>query len=217
MGLPPITQSSAAESPEVPSSSSQELPLLARTSPVSWLLFLTPAVLGIAADLWSKAYAFPAGDLQAYINAVAAGEKVGDPGLRGFDPPSIMIPGVLGFRTTVNYGAVFGVGQHRGWIFILFSILALGAIVWVFATSFRKQRWLHLALGLILGGAIGNLYDRLAYGFVRDFMIFYNVSWYQYIFNVADVLLCIGVPLLMICWVFTPAKPMPTIENRDVS
>lgn len=171
------------------------------------MLFLAPAIFGLIADLWSKAYAFPSGDLQAYIEATAAGERIGDPGLHGFDPPAIMIPGVLGFRTTVNYGAVFGVGQHRGWIFVAFSLLALGAIIWVFMTSGRKQRWLHLALSLILGGALGNLYDRIAFGFVRDFMIFYNVSWYQYIFNVADVLLCIGVPLLMICWTFTPQGP----------
>ncbi len=166
----------------------------ARKSLRAWLLFAVPAIAGVAADLWTKAYAFPA-DAEPFIA-----------GRHGFDPPAAIIPGVLGFRTTVNFGAVFGLGQHKGIVFIAFSLLALGAIVWVFLSSKRNQSWTHLALGLILGGAIGNLYDRIAYGFVRDFMIF-NVRWYPYIFNVADVLLCIGVPLLMICWLFAPAPP----------
>lgn len=214
MSTPPSSQSSAASANPSPESSDQQ-PKSARTSLPSWLLFLAPATVGVIADLWSKAYAFPSGDLQAFMEATAAGESVGDPGLHGFDPPGIMIPGVLGFRTTVNYGAVFGVGQHRGTIFVLFSLLALVAIVWVFMISHRKQKWLHLALSLILGGAIGNLYDRLMFGFVRDFMIFYKVSWYQYIFNVADVLLCIGVPLLMICWIWPPKNEpeLPEVKS----
>ena len=74
-------------------------------------------------------------------------------------------------------------------------MLALGLITWVFVTSRRGQPWLHIALGLITAGAIGNLYDRAVFGAVRDFLKF-TVSWYPFIFNIADVLLCVGVPLL---------------------
>jgi signal peptidase II len=60
-----------------------------------------------------------------------------------------------------------------------------------------------VALGLITAGALGNLYDRATHGQVRDFILMLEHYW-PYIFNIADVLLCIGVPLLMICWIFQP-------------
>jgi signal peptidase II len=157
----------------------------------AWLRFLLPGVVGFGLDLWSKAYMFPNG---------VKPEALGGVGRFARDP-QVLIPNVLVMQTTCNQGAVFGIGQGKVKFFLLFSILALGMITWVFATSRRKQRWMQLALGLIVAGALGNLYDRAALGAVRDFMRF-TVSWYPFIFNVADVLLCIGVPLLMLCWMF---------------
>jgi signal peptidase II len=81
--------------------------------------------------------------------------------------------------------------------------------------SKARQHVLHIALGLIVAGAIGNLYDRVALHGVRDFMRF-TVSWYPFVFNVADALLCIGVPLLMLCWMFEqPPKP-PVAQGFEV-
>ena len=100
----------------------------------------------------------------------------------------------------MNRGAVFGFAQGHVSVFLAFSVVALGVILWVFATSGAKNYVVHVALGLITAGAIGNLYDRAVFHGVRDMLRFY-VSWYPYIFNVADVLLCVGVPLLMLCWI----------------
>jgi signal peptidase II len=148
----------------------------------AWLRLLLPAVGGLALDLWSKAYV--------------------EQNLKGQDEIDLW-PGKLVFRYTENQGAVFGWGQGHVGLFIIFSVIALGVIGAVFMHSRRNQGFLHVALGLITAGALGNLYDRAVHGRVRDFILMLQDYW-PYIFNVADVLLCIGVPLLMICWIFQP-------------
>ena len=166
----------------------------------AWLRFLVPAALGLTADLSLKAWSFPEGVPENAI--LGAGRTPA-----GYTPPDVVIPGILRFTTTVNHGAVFGIGQGYVWLFLLFSLVALGIILWVFVSSFQKQWVVHLALGLITAGALGNLWDRAVFHGVRDMLQFY-ASWYQYIFNLADVLLCIGVPLLMARWLFWNDDPM---------
>ena len=94
--------------------------------------------------------------------------------------------------------------------------MALGLIVWVFATSKRSHWIVHIALGLILAGALGNMYDRAVFHGVRD-MLRFTVNWYPYIFNLADVMLCIGVPVLMLRWLFTgePRKTGASFRSKD--
>lgn len=164
-------------------------------SVAAWVRFLVPAALGLGVDLWFKAWSFPDG---VPASSGAAEIPCGRNPCQ-FDPPTPVIPHVLGFTTTVNHGAVFGIGQGMVFFFLLFSILAMAMIVWVFLSSRRNQWVVHIALGMITAGALGNLYDRAVHGGVRDMLRFY-VSWYPYIFNVADVMLCVGVPLLMLCW-----------------
>jgi signal peptidase II len=172
----------------------------------AWLRFLVPAALGVAADLWLKHWSFPNG-VPADKNLMPlAGRHPGY--ILGLGPqdPWVVIPNILGFTTTVNQGAVFGLGQGNvGW-FLAFSVVALAVIIWVFATSGAKHRVVHLALGLILAGALGNMYDRAIHHGVRDMLKFY-VNWFPYIFNIADMLLDIGVPLLIVRWLFVKDEP----------
>ncbi|HUO08966.1 MAG TPA: signal peptidase II [Phycisphaerae bacterium] len=162
----------------------------------AWLVFLLPAVLGLAGDLWLKAWSFPDGVPAA---AEAAQLVAGRNPAQAF-PPTTIIPHVLGFTTIINHGAVFGIFQGYVAYFLVFSIVAMAMILWVFGTSRANQWVVHLALGMITAGALGNLYDRAVFKGVRDMLRFY-VSWYPWIFNLADVLLCVGVPLLMLCWI----------------
>lgn len=62
----------------------------------------------------------------------------------------------------------------------------------------KKDKWESLALGLILGGAWGNLLDRIRFGYVIDFLDFYIGSWHWYTFNVADIAICMGAALLVL-------------------
>jgi lipoprotein signal peptidase len=97
------------------------------------------AVLGLIADLWSKRLAF------SHLST---------------DSPVILVPHVLSFRRVVNPGAMLGLGQGLGGLFVAASLLALLFVVYLFAHSGRSRRSLHVGLGLVLAGALGNLYDR---------------------------------------------------------
>ena len=116
----------------------------------------------------------------------------------------------------VNHGALFGLGQGRkataNWFFAGVSIAAAAAIlVWGTRRGPARERWLCAALGLILGGTVGNLYDRLVFGGVRDFLHFYYVEWP--VFNAADCCLVVGAGLLLFQAVFVPPPaPQPAAE-----
>jgi signal peptidase II len=110
-------------------------------------------------------------------------------------PPIEVIPGVLSFNYTTNSGGAFGLGRSAPWLFAGATVLVSVVIVVV---SFRlDRRPLALALGLILGGALGNLTDRTLNGpglsgYVIDFIDFQ--VWP--VFNLADTAIVIGAVLL---------------------
>lgn len=142
-----------------------------RLAPLSLrLLALGTAALVVGADQVTKAWA---------VRALAGG-------------PLSVIPGVVRFRLVENSGAAFGLLQGAG------SLLALAAVVaaMVIVLSFRslRWRWEAAAMGLILGGALGNLIDRLlrgpglADGRVVDFV---DLGWWP-VFNVADAAITVG-------------------------
>ncbi len=100
-----------------------------------------------------------------------------------------------------NPGAAFGMladSAIRVPFFIGISLLASLGILWYIRRVPAEKYWLHLALGLILGGALGNLIDRIRLGEVIDFI---DVHWYNYhwpAFNIADSAICVGVGIMLI-------------------
>jgi len=105
------------------------------------------------------------------------------------------------FTLLYNPGAAFSfLADQTGWQRWFFTVLGLGAAVfmlWMMHTN-RTQRRLLLALALILSGALGNVIDRLAYGHVIDFLLFYWQNWYYPAFNVADSCITLGAILLIL-------------------
>ena len=93
-----------------------------------------------------------------------------------------------------NTGAAFGLGQNLSLVFTLLAILVVGAIIFYFPQIPRQDWPLRIALGMQLGGAAGNLIDRLAQGYVTDFI---SVGTFP-VFNVADSSISIGVAVLII-------------------
>ena len=74
----------------------------------------------------------------------------------------VFVPGVFVLETNLNEGALFGMGQGLSWLFATVSVAALlGILVMVARPATRASRWLVVALALICGGIVGNLYDRL--------------------------------------------------------
>jgi signal peptidase II len=128
------------------------------------------------------------------------------------DEGTEIIPLLLRLQKVTNTGAVFGVAQGAQWLFTTISVIAIAVIVHVFWRSPRGAWPLHGCLALILAGAVGNLYDRIAFSYVRDFLYLFpglklpfGLTWlngddrlYPWIFNVADVCLVVGVSVLLL-------------------
>jgi len=110
-------------------------------------------------------------------------------------PPIRVIPGILSLNYTTNSGGAFGLGQSAPWVFAGATIVVSLVIVWASFRSMRSSA--TIALGLILGGAIGNLIDRIVNGpglrgAVTDFIDFH--VWP--VFNLADMAIVVGAILL---------------------
>ncbi len=109
----------------------------------------------------------------------------------GVMPRGSVIPGLLQFSHIRNTGAAFGILRGGNWGFVIITILATG-LIGIYYYRFREQLWVRVALGLLLGGALGNLLDRISRQAVVDFINFR----YWPAFNVADIAICIGAATL---------------------
>lgn len=115
-----------------------------------------------------------------------------------------VIPGFFNFTYVRNTGAAFGLlaqadPAFRIPFFVLVPLLALGAIAYIFRKIPAEDVKLSIALSLVIGGAVGNLIDRVIYGFVIDFLDFHwQYSYHFPAFNVADSAICVGVGILML-------------------
>jgi signal peptidase II len=163
--------------------------------PTALARFFLTTILGVLLDLWTKQLAFR--HLATWLDGRFTGTK----------NAIQFIPGWLHFEVTTNHGAVFGLGQGQRTLFLVVSVGAILFLSWLFANSGR-QRFYQFVLGMLLAGVLGNMYDRIVFGYVRD-MIHMLPQWpalFPWIFNVADVLLCTGVALLIIMSLFSPKE-----------
>ena len=109
--------------------------------------------------------------------------------------PIEVVPGVLTLRFTTNSGGAFSIGQSAPWFFVGVSAVVAVAIL---ATAFRHtSRWVGASLGLVLGGALGNLTDRVirAPGFRGRVVDFIDLQVWP-VFNLADTAIVVGAILL---------------------
>ncbi len=104
----------------------------------------------------------------------------------------------LNLTLSRNEGGVFGVFQGGNILFVALSLLAMFAILWIYIKSESKDPVTTIALGSILAGAVGNLIDRMAYHYVRDFIDLHIGIRHWPTFNIADVMICLGVGLMIL-------------------
>ena len=152
--------------------------------------------MGTIADLWTKAWMARRLDMDP------------SPGAGPFGREEV-IPGFLAWEGTYNEGVTFGLfgGQTNG-IMLFTAVATVALIIWLAATK-RRSFWLHLGLGMILAGALGNLYDRLHWQKVRDFILVYVGDWKWPNFNVADSLIVVGVIVILAEELFFRPKDAP--------
>lgn len=102
--------------------------------------------------------------------------------------------GIVRITHGTNSGTAFGLLPNQTTFLIIASIIAIGFLVYFYRSYALQRPILRLAIGLQLGGAFGNLLDRLAFGTVTDFI---HVGWWP-IFNIADSSICVGMATLII-------------------
>lgn len=115
-------------------------------------------------------------------------------------PGQIVVTGFFNLVLVSNRGVSFGLGNNHGHFnALLFTLLAAiivaGLLAWLRRTAGMR---LPLAIGLVIGGAVGNVIDRLTRGAVIDFLDFHVGQWHWFAFNLADAAICIGVTLMVI-------------------
>ncbi len=112
-----------------------------------------------------------------------------------------VIPDYFAWTLAYNTGAAFSfLADHSGWQRWLFAAIAVGVsavlVVWLKRLK-PSESWLAVALALVLGGALGNLYDRIVLGHVVDFiLVHWQNRWYFPAFNIADSAITVGAVML---------------------
>lgn len=157
----------------------------ASTRRLSSALILGAALLVLLADQWSKAW------IQGRFASC------------DYPNSQEIIPNWLNFTYTCNSGAAFGLLANETLLFVLIALVVIGVIVAYFRFLPTNRPWLKLSLGLQLGGALGNLVDRLHHGFVVDFVSIKNLP----VFNLADSCIVIGVLILAYHLLIVQAQP----------
>lgn len=97
-----------------------------------------------------------------------------------------------------NIGAAFSILEGQQWLLALVAIVISLFIIYMLYKNGKNQKIENLSLALILGGALGNLFDRLYHGFVIDFLDVNFGSWHYPTFNLADCAICIGIFIYII-------------------
>lgn len=104
-----------------------------------------------------------------------------------------IIPWLFGFMHHENHGIVANIPIPQ-WLIIGATIVILALITYLTFKSIQSRLWLRvIAYSMIAGGALGNLYDRLAFGYVRDWILLFDRS----VINLADIAICVGILLLL--------------------
>ncbi len=168
-------------------------------------IFAVLAIVGLVVDLWTKRVTFDPEFVPGARRPIGGGWATFE------------------LTTSFNEGALFGVGQGLTWLFALLSLVAVaGVFFWLFWLGGRSSIWLSVALGLILAGTLGNLYDRAGchgevypdgtvragetrYA-VRDFLLFtfgrpgtrMGQRYHYPVFNFADAFLVTGAIMLVL-------------------
>ena len=187
----------------------------ARRSAKAWVILVGVFVLGLALDLGLKEWSFAkVADVPVVLDRTSIIENAK---LNPIPPHDgvVVIPGILRLDLVLNPGAVFGIGAEQRTFFVVFTLVAVTICLVIFIRWMSARSTMaHIGIALVLAGAVGNLWDRVFYGRVRDFLHLFpdsrlpfgwgwpgnppNPEWFPWVFNIADVMLLAGMGLLLL-------------------
>ena len=174
-----------------------------------WILFVIVAVLSLAADQATKIWARSS----LPVTGHGTGAQLDTGGHQCLVPDDIVnrvcggkavpiVDGYWDWRLSMNPGSAFGLfSNNQGVARVLLSLVGIVAVIgmlFMLRKARTDQRILHWALALVAGGAVGNLIDRIYYGVVTDFILWHYKEHEWPVFNVADIVLVVGVGLMFI-------------------
>ncbi|HBC95657.1 MAG TPA: signal peptidase II [Clostridium sp.] len=112
----------------------------------------------------------------------------------------VIIKDIFSFLYLENRGAAFGILQNRVSLLTIITIMVVSGMIFYMVKHGFKSSMVKISFSLIISGALGNLIDRLVYGYVVDFIsVHFKDIYYFPIFNVADILVVVGTILLLFC------------------
>lgn len=209
-----MSEPDSASAPSVPGSSASGA--AGDAGHRKWVVFLIVAVLSLIADQATKVWArdsLPTARLRGgsamciVPDDLVRGSAPAAPG-QAVDPrpacAGTAVPVVDGFwewRLSMNPGSAFGLFSSQEGARIGLSVVGIAAVfgmLWMLRKARPDQKILHWALALVTGGAIGNLIDRISFGVVTDFILWRYQTHEWPVFNVADIVLVVGVGLMFI-------------------
>jgi len=138
-------------------------------------------------------------------------------GETGCAPHRAVVNSFLDLVLTCNRGVSFGLFDQTGLNALVFSIVAaLVVLLLIFWLSRIRSTFLAVAIGLIIGGALGNVIDRLRFGGVIDFLYFHAGAWYWPAFNLADSAICLGVAAMLLDGLLLRRAPSAAKGREDL-
>lgn len=209
-----MSEPDSASAPSVPGSSASGA--AGDAGHRKWVVFLIVAVLSLIADQATKVWArdslptarIRGGSAMCIVpddlvraSAPAAPGQAADPRPACAGTAVPVVNGFWEWRLSMNPGSAFGLFSSQEGARIGLSVVGIAAVfgmLWMLRKARSDQRILHWALALVTGGAIGNLIDRIYFGVVTDFILWRYQTHEWPVFNVADIVLVIGVGLMFI-------------------
>ena len=123
-----------------------------------------------------------------------------------------IISGVLNITYVENRGVAFGMFTDMRWIFVALTALMIFAIIFYMFKKRPEGKFFYIVAGLIIGGGLGNLYDRIVNGYVIDYI---SLSFFPPVCNFADYCITVGVILLIFYVLFKPSRKNKKEKKND--
>ena len=115
-----------------------------------------------------------------------------------FEQPVHVVP-MLALYRTYNFGVAFSMlSGMEGWFIVGLRLVVVAFVIWLWRQTPKERGLAHAGYALIIAGAIGNLVDRLLFGYVIDYVLFYTATWSFAVFNLADSFITIGAGVILL-------------------